>query len=63
MAEKKKEQDTAEVEAQTAENLAEASAARLDETVPGGRYIVNGKTVNADGKEINAKGEVVEEKK
>ena len=25
---------------------------KLDETVPGGRYIVNGKVVNANGEEI-----------
>jgi hypothetical protein len=61
MAEKKKEE--AEVEDQTAANLAEASEAKLDETVPGGQYIVNGKTVNAEGKELDKSGNVVEEKK
>lgn len=29
---------------------------RLDETVEGGRYIVDGRTVNADGKALEGKG-------
>lgn len=41
-------QDAAEAQAQ-----AEAEAARpLDETVPGGRYVVNGVTVDADGEPV-----------
>lgn len=56
MADKKKEEEVADAPSVKSEDA-------IDEAVPGGKYIVNGKTVNAEGKELNAKGEVVEEKK
>jgi hypothetical protein len=31
---------------------------KLDETVPGGSYVVDGRTVNADGQELDSKGQV-----
>ena len=62
MAEKKKEEEA--VEEVKAE---EAKSDRIDETVPGGKYIVGGQVVNAEGKAlegfaIDDKGEVVEKK-
>lgn len=58
MATKKAEEEKA-VES-TAEEATEDAPKRIDETVPGGRYIVGDKVVNAEGKELNDKGEVVE---
>lgn len=36
-------------------SLDEAQEKKLDETVPGGRYLVNGVLVNADGEPVNDK--------
>ncbi len=56
MATKKDEREEAnEVAKATAENAAEAEAQKLDETVTGGRYEVDGKIVNANGEEIKEK--------
>lgn len=48
--EKNEEEKAAEVNA--AEEKAEDKTDRIDETVPGGRYIVGDKVVNANGEEI-----------
>lgn len=43
---------------EAAKNLADAAGLEMDKTVVGGKYVVNGKTVNADGDPIkNEKAE------
>ncbi len=57
MADKANDQQPTEAEKQKAlaEANAQAQANRLDETRPGGYYIVNGKAVDAEGNEIKDK--------
>lgn len=57
MATKTKEEldDAAAKEQARAEGIAEAEANKMDETVPGGDYIVDGRHVNADGEELKKK--------
>jgi len=50
-----------ERQARAAKVQAEAEAKKLDETVPGGVYIVDGRKVNAHGEPIKAKKEEGEE--
>lgn len=51
-AEKVREREAQRIAKAQAAAGAEAEEKALDETIPGGSYIVNGKTVNADGEEI-----------
>jgi colicin import membrane protein len=42
----------AEAQAQAAKDAEAAAAERVDETIPGGRYLVNGILVDCDGKPL-----------
>ena len=52
MAKIKAEETDEEKAKDVAKSHAEAEEKQLDETIPGGRYIVDGKTVDANGNEI-----------
>lgn len=55
MAEKAPDPTPAEQSKAIAESNAEAEKRQIDETIPGGRYLLNGRFVNSEGEPIEEK--------